>query len=632
VGDPRILVIDDNAAIHGDFFKILRRDPASGSPLDAAKAALFGRPASAASRSPECQVEAALSGQEGVRMAAEALRQGRPYDVAFVDMRMPNGWDGLETIRQLWAVDADLQVVLCTAYSDYSFEQIGQAIEQNDRFLILKKPFDVVEVRQLARTLTEKRRLKKQADQKMDDLEKLVRERTEEIQFLALHDRLTGLPNRALLLERLGSAIHRRARNDRYKFAVLFLDLDRFKLVNDSLGHAVGDELLLQAARRLQESVRRTDVVCSGTGTTSRLGGDEFVILLDDLREYSDAARVAARLVDVLAAPYQLAAHAVHATVSIGITTSERDYREAEAVIRDADTAMYRAKTAGRGRYAIFDETMHAEVTERLRLETELRRALSEGEFLLYYQPIMHTRKGLAGFEALCRWNHPSRGVLCCEEFLSVAEDMGLMQQLDLWALREGCRQLREWKRRYPSLADITLSVNLSRKDLRDGDIATHIRQILQDTDTPPQDLVLEITESAVLDDQAAALRVLCQIRDDGVRLHLDDFGIGQSSLSCFHQFPLNGLKIDRSLVQGLAGRPEMAVVLKAIRQMTQAFHMDVIAEGIESAQQADLLRDLDFEQIQGYLIAHPMPADQIDAFIAGCLNAKAPQLLTTAP
>jgi len=626
IGHPlrrRILVIDDNEAIHADFRKILET-PERTSSLTAAKAALFGfSPAAAAAVRLSFVLDTAVQGQDGFRKVEEALRAGDPYAVAFVDMRMPPGWDGLQTIRNIWRIDDDIQIVICTAFSDCSLDEITGELGQRDRLLLLKKPFDNVEVLQLANALSEKWVLKRQAAMKMEALERLVQERTAEIEYALLHDKLTDLPNRTLLTERLNAAIERRRRHPDYKFAILFLDFDRFKLINDSLGHEMGDLLLIEVAERLRDSLRATDLV-SHTSTAARLGGDEFIVLLEDLREESDAARVAARLLKVLAEPYSLNEQKIHVTLSIGIATSDREYQRAGDMIRDADTAMYRAKAAGRARFVMFDQRMHEEVAARMDLENGLRQAVQQADFCLHYQPIVDLSTGdLVAFEALVRWHHPRRGVINASELIPIAEDTGLILPLSLWVLEEACRQLKTWRNRYPDLRRLLMSVNLSRKQLIDSELVERISGIVRAAGLQPRDLVLEITESTVFDDPATARQVFQRLQQMGVWLHLDDFGTGQSSLSCLYQFPLSGLKIDRSFMANVTERPERVAMLEAIVTMARALRLLVIGEGVETAEQAALLARLKVDQAQGYYYDRPRDAAAAETFIknhlAGC-------------
>ncbi|MFA6133101.1 MAG: EAL domain-containing protein [Phycisphaerae bacterium] len=618
----RILVVDDNVEIQTIFRKILEEeDGTAHAGLASAKTQLFGSTTSASPTGRTLAVDTASQGQEAMELVEKSLQEGKPYSMAFVDMRMPPGWDGLETIRNLWKCDSRLQVVLCTAYSDHSLDHIARELNPGDRLLILKKPFEATEAVQAAKSLVEKWQLGRQAELKMEQLDQLVQERTAKIQHMALHDELTGLPNRALLMVRIAACFERRNRHPDHKFAIMFLDCDRFKTINDSLGHEVGDLLLVSIAERLRESLRAGDMVSYGDSMPVRLGGDEFVVLLDDIREDTDAARVAERILEVLHAPYKIAGQVFHITVSVGITTSQRPYDSPSDMVRDADTAMYRAKGSGRSRYVMFDERMHEQAAARLALEVELRNALVEQQFVVHYQPIVRAPGGLVGFEALIRWQHPQRGLISPSGFIGVAEEMGLILQIDFWVIREACRQLKVWQDRYPEM-ELTLNANLSRRSLADPTLARQVVQMVAESGVLANSLCLEITESAVMDDTLLAAQLIEDIKRAGIRLYLDDFGTGQSSLSCLHQFALSGLKIDCSFVRDMTSREELQSVLKAIVELARAFHMEVIVEGVETPEQAAILDGLKCNKLQGYLFSKPMGAkdaeDYIRSYMAG--------------
>jgi len=399
---------------------------------------------------------------------------------------------------------------------------------------------------------------------------------------------------------------------------VLFLDLDRFKVVNDSLGHAAGDMLLTTVASRLQHGVRGADTVAAGRNfsaategnTVARMGGDEFTLLLENVS--GDAAvRVAERLLRELTLPIDFGGHEIFTGGSIGVVPDGSGYSSAKDLLRDADVAMYHAKSAGRGTYAVFNGSMHQAAVNRLKLESELRRAVERRELLLFYQPIvsLSTREVL-GFEALIRWRRDGR-LISPGEFIPVAEDTGLIVPVGHWALREACRQLHVWRRRHPHLPELFVSVNLSRKQLADRGIAGKIRDAIAAADVPPAAIKLEITESALMEDADAALPLLSQIQSLGVKLQMDDFGTGYSSLGCLHRFPLNGLKIDRSFVMTTSARRDYAAVIQAIITLARNLGIDVVAEGIETADQVALLQALDCEFGQGYYFAKPLPPEE---------------------
>ena len=424
----------------------------------------------------------------------------------------------------------------------------------------------------------------------------------------AFHDSLTNLPNRALFSDLLGRSIGRARRREDYKFAVLFLDIDRFKIVNDSLGHIIGDQLLVAVARRLESCVRPGD-------TVARLGGDEFTVLVDDIAAVSDATRVADRILRELQRPFNLSGQEVFTSTSIGIALSQSGYERADDLLRDADLAMYRAKALGKARYEVFDTMMHARAVGLLQLETDLRRALDRDEFKVHYQPILDLRTGkVCGFEALVRWQHPQRGLVMPEEFIPVAEETGLIVPVGREVLREACRQLHEWREAMPGTT-LTMSVNLSGKQFRQPDLVEQIERILDAWQLPADALRLEITESVIIDNTEAAIDTLGRLRAIGVRLDLDDFGTGYSSLSYLHRFEMDAIKIDRTFVGAVGGRGENSAIVRTIVNLARNLELEVIAEGVETPEQLAILRALDCELVQGYLFARPMtPADAVAA------------------
>ena len=426
----------------------------------------------------------------------------------------------------------------------------------------------------------------------------------------AFHDALTNLPNRALFSDLLGRSIGRARRREDYRFAVLFLDMDRFKIVNDSLGHIIGDQLLVAVARRLEGCVRPGD-------TVARLGGDEFTILVDDIAEVSDATRVADRILRELQRPFNLSGQEVFTSTSIGLALSETGYERADDLLRDADLAMYRAKALGKARYEVFDTAMHARAVGLLQLETDLRRALDRGEFKVHYQPIIHLQSGrIVGFEALVRWQHPQRGLVMPDDFIPVAEETGLIVPIGREVLREACRQLHEWRHGFPNLT-LSVSVNLSGKQFRQPDLVDQIERVLDAWQIPPASLRLEITESIIIDNTEAAIETLSRLRAIGVRLDLDDFGTGYSSLSYLHRFEMDAIKIDRTFISAVGDRGENSAIVRTIVNLARNLELDVIAEGVETPEQVAILRALDCELVQGHRFAPAMTPDAARAAIA---------------
>ncbi len=431
----------------------------------------------------------------------------------------------------------------------------------------------------------------------------------EQLLFDAFHDALTGLPNRALFMDRLEHVIASARRHASYLYAVLFVDLDRFKVINDSMGHGVGDLLLIEVGQRIKSCIRPGD-------TVARLGGDEFAVLLEDISSADDAEEITRRVEQALAEPFHIQGHEIITSQSIGVALKSERYEWPEQILRDADIAMYQAKSNGRARHEFFDTKMHANIIDRLQLEADLRIAVERQEgFVLHYQPIINLKSGrLTGFEALVRWNHPSRNILYPLEFISLAEETGLIYPLTDWILREACRQLRAWQLRYPEDNDLRMSVNISSKMLLQNGFVDSVAQILETEGLQPGSLALEITESVLMEHTSAALDAMIRLQNMGVHIHIDDFGTGYSSLSYLHAFPVNALKIDRSFIAKLSAQGDNQEIVRTIITLAQNLHLEVIAEGVEGDHQLSTIRDLECHHGQGYLFSRPLaPADMED-------------------
>jgi len=425
----------------------------------------------------------------------------------------------------------------------------------------------------------------------------------------ALHDGLTGLPNRALFTDRLGIALRRR-RGARSGFAVLFLDLDRFKHVNDSLGHEVGDELLMQIGQRLAESLRPGD-------TVARLGGDEFALLVHDVSGAGEASRIAERIQAVLQGTFVVGGHQVFSGASIGIALSSDGYERPEEMLRDADIAMYRAKSAGRGRYEVFDREMHRSAVALLRLETELRQAVEREEFIAHYQPIVSLDDlRIVGFETLVRWRHPRRGLVRPAQFIAVAEETGLIVPIGWWVVAESCRQIALWRQRFPVDPALTVSCNISGKLFHQPDVVERLVELIELHELDPEALRLEVTENVVLDHGEAVLDRLNRVRALGVGIQIDDFGTGYSSLSYLQRFRYDTLKIDRSFIHRLVAPGDGQAIVQTILALGAHLDMNVIAEGIETVEQLRALKDLDCPQGQGFWFARPIPPPAVERML----------------
>ena len=434
----------------------------------------------------------------------------------------------------------------------------------------------------------------------------------------ALHDRLTGLCNRALLVDRIEQSLARANREPDYGFAILFFDFDHFKVVNDSLGHRVGDALLVRIARRLRQEIRQND-------TAARLGGDEFVVLIDDTHGLNDAQEKAKSFLEILARPHSIEGKEVVSTASIGLVSSEMGYRSADDMLRDADSALYQAKANGRAQFCVFDAKMHRSAIERLRTESELRLACEAQQFTLVYQPVVDLRSGqVDGFEALVRWEHPTRGRLAPDQFIGIAEETGLIVALGDWVLQEAARQLQEWRRERPSDRPVTVNVNLSRRQIGAPKLLSNLRSLIQHYAIEPGTLKLEITETTVMDERSNAVPILEKIQALGIPIAMDDFGTGHSSLAFLHRFPIDILKIDKSFIRELDRKPEPTAMIGAILTLARDLSIDVVAEGIETEAQLAQLHRMGCDYGQGYLFAKPLEAKEVIPFMNGSRDWKA--------
>ncbi len=428
----------------------------------------------------------------------------------------------------------------------------------------------------------------------------------------AFHDNLTQLPNRALFLDRLGQAIKHSQRYEQYQFAVLFLDLDRFKVVNDSLGHVVGDELLKEVSKKLETCLRDGNSSDRMNDTIARFGGDEFVILLSDIGEVTDAVRVAERIQRMFKTPFFVGDTEVFTSASVGIALSAEGYDEPEEFLRNADTAMYRAKAHGKAQHEIFNSAMHSQAMERLEIETNLRNAVKQGRFTVYYQPIVDLYTGrISAFEALIRWRHPDKGMISPSVFIPVAEETGLILPIGQWVLEEACRQTKFWHDQIPSAAQLLISVNLSVKQFQQPNLVAAVEHALLESELEPRFLKLEITESAVMENVDQVNNTLIDLRSREIMLSVDDFGTGYSSLSYLHRFPMNTLKIDQSFVKDLHITLENWQIVKTILMLAKNLKMEVIAEGVETREQYEQLKEFGAEFGQGYYMSKPLPADE---------------------
>jgi diguanylate cyclase (GGDEF)-like protein len=620
IENVRILITDDNAAIHEDFRRILATAAEDDANLSEAEKLLFGDPAATPAHHPAYALDFALQGQQAVQSVKLACADGRQYAVAFVDMRMPPGWDGLETIERLWEEDPDVQIVICSAHSDYDWRDIFERLGHSDKLLILKKPFEPIEVLQCASALSRKWQHERALEAHVESLQQVITARTEKLEaanlqlrHLATHDALTGLPNRVLLDDRLAQAIAH-ADRDAQPFAVLMLDLDRFKLINDSFGHRSGDMVLNEVARRLQGLVRSID-------TVARVGGDEFVLVVSPAAR-ADAEEIGKRANEILHTPIQLEGVDLRVSSSIGIAFYPMDGGSAESVLAHADAAMYCAKERGRNNCQCFGAGMKSVALERVSLESELHQAVKLEQFELFYQPKVDTASGdIHSAEALIRWRHPQRGLIQPTQFIPLAEECGLIHEIGAWVLREACRQCAAWQR--AGQMPLRVAVNVAASQFRRGDLLEVVRGALQESQLDPRFLEIELTESAVMTNPEDSAAILEQLSRMGVLVSVDDFGTGYSSMSYLRRFPIDKLKIDRSFITDLTTRAEDASIVQAIVSLAHSLRLKVVAEGVETLEQLKFLQSVGCDQYQGYHFSPPLPATEFAELVSSWQKAE---------
>jgi len=726
----RILVIDDNPSIHSDFQKILIAE--KNDELAAAEAALFGECAEVDEFDLEVDLEFAFQGEEGRDTIRSSKDEGRPFAVAFVDMRMPPGWDGLKTIEEIWKVDSEIQIVVCTAYSDHSWTDICHRLGHRDNLIILKKPFDGAEVSQLAVALVEKWRLQRAARRQQVDTELLVEERTMQlsqakeelhcknqqlelaaniahlgywsfdidssdlqwspntyrvlgvdeesfeltienmiglfsavdqagireaitvakeqgqpsecrgsipsqgqhryfhtrirfdesatggslfavtqdvtdqekavlrIKHASLHDPLTDLPNRAKFQDGLVSALSH-SKHGVTETGLVLLDLDNFKEINDTLGHPIGDQLLKKLAERLEKAAGEQAMV-------ARLGGDEFAIVVSSKKLHDEISLMLERLNSLFADPFEIEGYALITNFSAGIALAPGDGTEPDELLKNADLALYKAKNDGRGCHRFFKAAMDVKFRRRRELETELRKAVAQKQFEIHYQPIMWSdSEEISCFEALLRWQHPEKGLIPPLDFIPIAEACGLIVPIGKWVLYQACRDAATWP------DNIGVAVNVSAIQFGHDSLAEYVLGAITEAGIGPSRLELEITETIFLEDSERTLEILHAIRDAGVRVVMDDFGVGYSSLSYLRRFPFDKLKLDRSFVQNSKTNVESRAILRAVAGLGNALGMQTTAEGVEDFDQLRHICDEGYSQVQGYLLGKPKPIDELE-------------------
>jgi diguanylate cyclase (GGDEF)-like protein len=609
----RILVADDESAVLDAYRTVLevKSQPGNTAVTDL-KSKLFGDTGTEVTQSDETEFDVVYtqSAEEAVQAVRESIEANDRFAVAFIDMRMPPGPDGVWASAEIRKLDSLIDIVISTAYSDVDPSELSRRVPPISKMFYVQKPFHPHEVRQLAIALGEKWSAEKK------------------IQRLAYYDSLTKLPNRELFHTRLEQAIAFAKRQGR-SMAVLFLDIDNFKRINDTLGHSVGDELLCETARRITGCLRSSDAATRPStedddeNHLARLGGDEFTVLLSSLQHPDDASMVADRIREELSKPHQLAGHKFIVTPSIGISVFPKDGEDVGALLKNADMAMYFAKRTGRNNVQFFDVSMSEAALLRMNLENELRHAIERNEMTLHYQPLQNLATGkVTGLEALLRWQNFTLGNVPPLDFIPVAEDCGLILPIGEWVLRTACRQVKSWLDEGLCLERI--AVNVSVLQFNNTNFPDRVKAILQETNLEPSILELEITESVLMKDADRTIETLNQLKAIGVQLAIDDFGTGYSSLSYLKQFPIDRLKIDRSFIKAITANADDRAIACAVISMADNLNLRVTAEGVETVGQLNLLQQENCNEAQGYYISRPMPAEDAGRFLHELEIAKA--------
>jgi len=734
--DFNILIIDDNQEIHKDFIKILTRNPNVGrKELSELESQIFGTEQVVKDTLPLFKIDTASQGQEGVEKIIKAKQEGRSYALAFVDVRMPPGWDGVETIKHIWEIDPDMQIVICTAYSDYTWEETIDQLGQKENLLILKKPFDNVAVRQLSCALTKKWQLLQESHDYTKFLENRIDERTSslkqslsvtrgtlesseegilvtdnnnkvidynqnvidmwgisstilegkditvffehianqlenpdafltfvksgfqmigpikldkikskdervfdhysqsykkddivagriwsfrditqratlesKIEYQATHDSLTGLPNRLLLMDHLHQEMLR-SKRDNTSVALLFFDLDRFKLINDSLSHSAGDKLLKMVSNRLKKIIR-------GVDTLARLGGDEFVVVITSISDLNSVQAITSKLLETFHKSFFIDEHEITMSPSIGISIYPQNGDTIDELLRNADSAMYHSKEMGGNKFTFYNAELNQKMLARVDMETALHKAIKKNEFVLHYQPQLDlTSNELVSVEALVRWQHPTKGLILPLDFIPLAEETGLITVIGEWVIREACKQNKLWQDQgYPP---IRMAINIASKQLKQPDLIKMIADILQEVQLEPQYLELELTEN-VLVNCVESIEKIAKLKAMGVQLTLDDFGSGYSGLNYLRDISIDRIKIDKSFVNNINVNRGDEIIIQAIVSMAKELNLEVLAEGIETSEQLSFLTEKKCGHVQGFYFSKALTASGLEDFIKG--------------
>ncbi|WP_236232548.1 putative bifunctional diguanylate cyclase/phosphodiesterase [Pseudomonas tohonis] len=601
-GNRRVLIIDDTPSMHEDYRKILSPEATQG--LSSMESLLFGvaepRP------STRYELDHAYQGRDGHALAEQALAEYRPYAMAFVDMRMPPGWNGLETIERLWRLDPDLQIALCTAFSDLAWDELSERLNLNDRLLVLKKPFDAIEIRQIANTLTAKWQAMQENKIRVKALEITIEHRASELLKLAHHlqyDALTGLPNLNLLRDRLVRCIRTSPTSG---FSLLYIGLDRLKHINNAWGYPFGDAVLQASGTAIQRALKDEDVLY-------RPGSDQFVVVGDFAERGGDTV-FSTQLLAAIATPRLIAGEVLAVTASIGVSRYPEHGDDPRMLIKRAETAMHEAKGQGCNTARLYDPMLKQRARDQQSLEVAIRRALENDEFVLHYQPKIDLRSGrVIGCEALIRWFQPNGEAIPPTRFIPVAEESGLIVPLSRWVLKEACRQTHLWH--LHGLGPLCTAINLSPVDFRQGDFLPALKRVLESSGVDPGCIELEITERLLVQDHEGSALVLQGAKSLGVRLAIDDFGTGYSNLGYLKLFPVDTLKIDQSFVRDIGLHEKDAALVAAIIAMSDSLGLTVTAEGVETAEQLEFLTSRHCDEAQGYHFSRALPAAEFAEF-----------------
>jgi diguanylate cyclase (GGDEF)-like protein/PAS domain S-box-containing protein len=724
---------------HSDFIKILTTSTTPA--LDTLSSELFGTKSEAITL-PQFEIDTASQGREGVARIKTAFDQGEPYALAFVDIRMPPGWDGVETIKHIWEIDKDIQVVICTAYSDYTWEETVGELGQTDNLLILKKPFDNVSVRQFASALTRKWQLIQNARAYTDDLKQQVADRTQSLQtslslvkatlessgdgimvvntdgiivdhnqkfvemwnlnsenvigqdeltildkvkdtlknpaacyerlkelrssvdeisldvmkfnddrifecysqphklenetvgrvfdfrditkrarlekellHQATHDSLTGLPNRIFLMKHVQETIHKAHNDENFKsFALLFLDLDRFKIINDSLSHEVGDDLLKAATCRLHGALEEKDILV-------RLGGDEFVIALMEIKNEKDITSRLQKITASFKEPFPLGGRQITVTSSIGVSLYPKDGKTVDELLRNSDAAMYKAKSLMGNNFQFYKPEMSLKSLDKLEQENQLRHALANEEFFLVYQPQLDLAgENMVALQALLRWKHPEKGTLLPMDFISIGEETGLIVPIGEWMIRTACAKNKAWQNQ--GTPKISIAVNVTAQQLKQENFVQVIHDILKETGLEPQYLGLELTEDLIVSN-SDLVDTIIKLKELGVLIIIGGFGTGYSNLSYLQKVPLDRLKIDRSFIQQISAKGDDEIIIRAVIAMAKSLHLKVFAEGIETTNQLEFIKKYEDEDMHGFYFGKPLTQNEIENIFKDPANIK---------